>query len=204
MRAPIGLALLICALPVVAAAPPAPQVSDLKLAEGEELVAHVLVTLGKDSLGTISFRLYDKYAPHHVASFAKLAEDGFYDGTTFHRTRPGGFVQGGDPLSRDADPSNDGTGGPGYDLPLEINGKSFVRGTVGAANIGQRDNGSQFFICLKDYPEWDKHYTAIGAVISGIEVADKIAEGKRKGDHPVDKYVMTVHIEKRTKQVKLY
>jgi len=204
MRARLGFMLLVSAWAAVAAAQSAPSASDLQLSEGEEYIAHVDVTLGKDSLGTISFRLYDKYAPNHVASFVKLAEKGFYDGTTFHRTRPDGFVQGGDPLSRDADPSNDGTGGPGYDLPLEINGKSFVRGTVGAANIGQRDNGSQFFICLKDYPDWDKHYTAIGGVISGIEVADKIAEGKRKGDHPVDNYVMTVHIEKRTKQVKLY
>ena len=105
--------------------------------------------LGKESLGPMTVRLHHKYAPKHVQNFVKLAETGFFDGTTFHRTGPESFVQGGDPLSRDADPSNDGTGGPGYELAPEINEKPFVRGTVGAARMEKLDNGSQFFICLK-------------------------------------------------------
>jgi cyclophilin family peptidyl-prolyl cis-trans isomerase len=204
MRPRIILALAAGGWAAFAAAAEAPRPAALELAENEELIAHVRVTVGKDSLGTISFRLQHKYAPEHVKSFADLAQRGFYDGTKFHRTSPESFVQGGDPLSRDADPSNDGTGGPGYDLPLEINGKAFERGTVGAANIGKRDNGSQFFICLKEHPGWDTKYTAFGNVVRGIEVADKIAAGKRKGEHPVEDYVMTVRIEKRVRQVKLY
>jgi len=203
MRARIWVALVAAAGPALAQ-PPATPLPELQLADNEEYIAHVLVTTGRDTMGTMSIRLFHKYAPEHVKSFVALAGKGFYDGTKFHRTKPEGFIQGGDPLSRDADPQNDGTGGPGYDLPLAVNGKNFVRGTVGAANIGKRDNGSQFFICLKEYPDWDQRYTAIGTVFQGIEVADRIAAGKRQGEHPVDSYVMTVRVEKRVREVKLY
>jgi len=203
MRARIWLAFVVGAGPALAQ-PQGTPLPDLELAGNEEYVAHVLVTTGRDTLGTMTIRLFHQYAPEHVKSFVALASKGFYDGTKFHRIKPESFVQGGDPLSRDADPANDGTGGPGYDLPLEINGRSFVRGTVGAANLGKRDNGSQFFVCLKEFPDWDKRYTAIGTVIHGIEVADRIAAGKRQGEHPVDEYVMTVRVEKRVRAVKLY
>jgi peptidyl-prolyl cis-trans isomerase B (cyclophilin B) len=183
---------------------PTPNIADAPVADNEELVATIDVRAGSESFGTITVRLHDKYAPLHVKNFVKLAASGFYDGTTFHRTSPESFVQGGDPLSRDSDRSNDGAGGPGYDQPLEINDKSFTRGAVGAARMGARDNGSQFFICLKDHPEWDKNYSAIGHVIGGLEVADRIAKAERKGEHPVDDFVMTVKVEKRKKQVKLY
>ena len=203
MRAWMGLALAVAAGAAVAQQQATP-LPDLQLADNEEYLAHVQVTMDRDTLGTMTIRLFHQYAPEHVKSFVALASKGFYDGTTFHRTKPEGFIQGGDPLSRDADPANDGTGGPGYDLPLTVNGKNFVRGTVGAANLGKRDNGSQFFICLKDYPDWDKRYTAIGTLIHGIEVADRIAAGKRQGEHPVANYVMTVRVEKRVREVKLY
>jgi cyclophilin family peptidyl-prolyl cis-trans isomerase len=180
------------------------KLSDTPIADNEELVALVTVGLGKETLGTVTIRLHHKYAPEHVKNFVKLAESGFYDGIPFHRTEPESFVQGGDPLAKDANVDNDGTGGPGYDLTPEINDKPFVRGTLGAASMGKRDNGSQFFICLKDHPDWDHKYTAFGNVMNGLEVADKVAAGKRKGEHPVDNYVMTVKVEKRTKQMKLY
>jgi cyclophilin family peptidyl-prolyl cis-trans isomerase len=175
-----------------------------QLASDEELVASVRVTSATETLGVITVRLYDKTAPAHVLNFAKLAAAGFYDGTAFHRIGPESFVQGGDPLSRDADPANDGTGGPGYDLTPELGDTPFVRGTVGAASMGKRDNGSQFFICLRDHPEWDGKYTPIGVVISGLEVGDKIAAAKHKGDRPQQPLHMAVQIEKRTRKVKLY
>lgn len=197
--------LAVLALAAVAAAPPAPpKLSEVQLAADEELFALVRVTCGKDTLGTISIRLHHKYAPQHVKNFVQLAERGFYDGILFHRTGSESFVQGGDPLSRDADPANDGTGGPGYDLQPEINDKPFVRGTVGAASMGKRDNGSQFFISLEEHPEWDMKYTAFGSVASGIKVADKVAAARRKGEHPVDRFEMQVKVEKRTIQLKLY
>jgi cyclophilin family peptidyl-prolyl cis-trans isomerase len=187
-----------------APAVPASKLADTPVGENEELVATIDVRQGKEALGAITVRLHHKYAPAHVKNFVQLAETSFYDGTKFHRVSPESFVQGGDPLSRDADPANDGSGGPGFDQPLELNEKSFTRGAVGAARMGARDNGSQFFICLKDHTEWDKNYTAIGHVIGGLEIADRMSKADRKGEHPVDDFVMTVKVEKRKKQAKLY
>jgi len=200
------LALLGSARSAATDAPPvtAPKLSETQLGPNEELIAVIQVTHGKEAWGTIEVRLHDKYAPAHVQSFVKLAESGFYDGIAFHRVGPESFVQGGDPLSRDADPANDGTGGPGYDLLPEPNDKEHARGTVAAASMGKRESGSQFFIDLKDHPEWNGKYTVFGSVVAGIEVADKIAAQPRKGDHPVDPCTMTVKVEKRTRKQKLY
>jgi peptidyl-prolyl cis-trans isomerase B (cyclophilin B) len=209
MRALVLCAALATVLAASAGSPagepasPAP-LNPAQLGPDEELIALITVLGPKDTLGVITARLYDKYAPAHVLNFAKLALQGFYDGTRFHRILPESVVQGGDPLSRDADPANDGTGGPGYDLTPELNDMSFNRGTLGAASMGQRDNGSQFFICLKDHPDWDRKYTAIGVVLSGLPVADAIGAAKRKGERPLEPYSMTVRIEKRVRQVKLY
>lgn len=195
----------VAATSVLSAATSEPKLSETTLADGEEFIALVSVTQGKEPVGNFTIRLHDKYAPQHVKNFVKLAETGFFDGTTFHRTGDESFIQGGDPLSKDKDPTNDGTGGPGWDLMPEINEKTFVRGTVGAAQMpNKRDNGSQFFVCLKEHPEWDTKYTAFGSVSTGLEVADKIAAGKRKGERPVDDWTMTVKVEKRAKQLKLY
>src|SRR5262245_17363171 len=70
--------------------------------------------------GPIAIRLYPKDAPRTVANFVGLVAKGFYDSLTFHRVHPGFVIQGGDPNSRDANPFNDGQGGPGYTLPAEI------------------------------------------------------------------------------------
>jgi cyclophilin family peptidyl-prolyl cis-trans isomerase len=190
--------------PAEAAKPQKPSLADAPLADNEELVAVLDVTHGKESLGSMVVRLHPKYAPDHVRSFVNLAESGFYDGTRFHRISSESFVQGGDPLSRDDDPKNDGTGGPGYTLPPNPNDKICVRGAFCAAQTGKVDSGSQFFICLKDHPEWDGTYTVFGSVISGIEIADRIGNGPHKGDHPTDAYAIAVHVEKRARKVKLY
>lgn len=190
--------------PPSAATKPAQSLSDAPLAEDEELVARIEVTRGKEAMGTIEVRLHHKYAPLHVKNFVKLAEAGFYDGTVFHRAGAESFLQGGDPLSRDADWSNDGTGGPGYDLTPEVNDKLHERGAVAAASMGNRDSGSQFFIDLKDHPEWNGKYTVFGSVVAGLDVADKIAKSPRKGEHPQEAYAITVKVEKRAKKQKLY
>lgn len=204
-------ALALCTGPAHAQSPPpaqapetAPKLSEQPIGESEEVIATIDVQHGKEALGTITVRLHHKYAANHVKNFIQLAEKGFYDGTKFHRTSPESFVQGGDPLSRDADPANDGSGGPGFDQAIEVNGKSFTRGAVGAARMGARDNGSQFFICLSDHPDWDNNYTNIGHVIGGLDVADRLSKADRKGEHPIDDFVMTVKVEKRKKQMKLY
>lgn len=102
--------------------------------------------------GRMIIRLYDE-TPGHRDNFRKLAADGFFDGTTFHRVIDGFMIQGGDPNSKDDDPHNDGHGGPGYTIPAEIvDGLFHKRGAVAAARTGdagnpeRRSSGSQFYI----------------------------------------------------------
>jgi len=113
-----------------------------------------------------------------------LVDNGLYTGTLFHRVVPGAIIQGGDPLSKDNDPSNDGTGGPGYTLDAEIK-LPHHRGSVASARLDDKVNpkkessGSQFYICLRDLPQLDKlGYTVFGKVIRGMETADKIGSLK--------------------------
>jgi peptidyl-prolyl cis-trans isomerase B (cyclophilin B) len=98
--------------------------------------------------GEIDILLYDD-TPRHTKNFVRLAEEGFYTGTLFHRVVPGFMIQGGDPLSKDATPMADlGMGGPGYELDPEI-GAPHIRGAIAAArsnNPEKRSNGSQFYI----------------------------------------------------------
>ena len=127
--------------------------------------------------GDIEIALYPSLAPKTVANFVKLAEDDFYDGTTFHRVIPGFMIQGGDPNTRDRDPSDDGMGGPGYRIDDEINAAPHLRGVVSMANTGQPNTGgSQFFIVHADSPHLDGKYTVFGRVVSGMEVVDAIAK----------------------------
>lgn len=102
--------------------------------------------------GEIHMILYDE-TPKHKANFLKLASEGYYDSTTFHRIIEGFMIQGGDANSKDDDPSNDGNGGPGYTIPAEFNDKFFhKKGAVSAARMGDNVNpskessGSQFYI----------------------------------------------------------
>lgn len=147
-------------------------------------------------LGKMKIELELKRAPLHSENFLKLAGQGYFDGTTFHRVVPGFVIQGGDPLSKDSDPSNDGTGGPGYTIPAEI-GLPHLRGSIGAArrgdqvNPGRESNGSQFYICLEPQPSLDKMgYTIFAKVIDGMEVADKIAAQPVNGQAPLKPVAM--------------
>ncbi len=125
--------------------------------------------------GTMKIQLFDKVAPRHIGQILMLAQSRQYDGTTFHRVKNGSLIQGGDPNSKDEDLSNDGLGGMGGPLKAEFNDVSFMRGVCGMA-IGNDINSasSQFFICVKDHSEWDKHYTAWGQVVEGYATLDSI------------------------------
>lgn len=154
----------------------APAGSIAAAAAGAEEVA-VLETVQ----GTIVIQFHEKEAPKTVANFKKLVRTGFYDGTYFHRVIAGFMIQGGDPQSKDADPFNDGRGGPGYTVPAEIK-LPHLRGSVATARLGDPQNpkkdssGSQFFIDLAPQPSLDKGgYTVFGKVISGMDAVDKIA-----------------------------
>jgi peptidyl-prolyl cis-trans isomerase B (cyclophilin B) len=129
--------------------------------------------------GIIVLELYPEVAPKTVENFEKLVTDGFYNNLTFHRVVPGFVVQGGDP-------AGNGTGGPGYDVEGEIRtGEKHLRGTLATARTGdqvnpqRRSSGSQFYICLDPQPGLDGQYTIFGAVITGMDVVDKIKVGDR-------------------------
>jgi cyclophilin family peptidyl-prolyl cis-trans isomerase len=143
--------------------------------------------------GRMVIELYPNIAPKMVERFKQLVKEGFYNGTTFHRINPElGIIQGGDPLSKDDNPANDGTGDSPYpNVPGEMSDIPFDRGIVGAARKGARpafggqpgmtekearDTANcQFYITLKKVPEFDKKYTVFGRVIEGLNNADIIA-----------------------------
>ncbi len=124
--------------------------------------------------GDITLALWPDLAPQTVGSFVGLAEQGFYDGTIFHRVIPGFMIQGGCPQGT-------GRGGPGYQFADEINTRKLVRGTLAMANAGPNTNGSQFFIITSPATPWlDGAHTGFGEVVSGMEVVDAI-EGTDTG-----------------------
>ncbi len=104
------------------------------------------------NFGDIHVVLYDE-TPLHKENFLKLAKEGFYDSTTFHRVMNEFMIQGGDPNSKDDIPFNDGQGGPGYTVNAEFNNKFYhKKGALAAARLGDQQNpekkssGSQFYI----------------------------------------------------------
>ena len=119
--------------------------------------------------GNIRVRLFDDESPLAVNNFVFLAQDGFYDSTSFHRVLEGFMAQGGDPLGT-------GAGGPGYVFDNEVdNGLSFDRGGLLAmANAGPDTNGSQFFITFGPTPRLTGGYTIFGEVIEGMDVLNTI------------------------------
>lgn len=127
--------------------------------------------------GVIRIEFFPEVAPNHVASFIELAEQGFYDGTTFHRVEPGFVVQGGDPYSKTGG-GPVGTGGPGYHLAAEFNDRPHKEGTLAMARSQNPDSaGSQFYICLAPAPFLDGNYTVFGQVVEGMDVVHAIAVG---------------------------
>ena len=145
------------------------------------------------SFGKISFKLISELAPETVRNFEKLARDGFYDGTLFHRIIPGFMIQGGDPNTKTDNKGSWGQGGPGYNLKAEFSSRSHLRGIVSMARSQDPDSaGSQFFIVTADSTFLDRQYTVFGEVTEGLDVVDKIVNLKRDGnDCPLEKVQMT-------------
>ena len=142
----------------------------------------------KTNIGDINLELFADKSPETVANFTKLAGEGFYDGTRFHRIIPDFMIQAGDPNSRDDDArATWGTGGPGYQFADEINDVALVEGVLAMANAGPNTNGSQFFIVTAESTPWlDGKHTAFGRVTTGMEVVKTIeAAPTGPGDQPV-------------------
>lgn len=153
------------------------------------------VAIIKTSKGEMVIELWTDVAPKTVANFKKLAAQGFYDGTIFHRIIKGFMIQGGDPLTKDpAAQDRYGTGGPGYKIDAEFNPRPHVRGVISMARNGDpleaggqpprpqyaNSAGSQFFICLDEAPHLNGKYTAFGKLIKGEDVLMRIGDSPTK------------------------
>ena len=152
--------------------------------------------------GIIVIQLFPDVAPAHVDNFVRLANEGYYDGTTFHRVIPGFMIQGGDPNSKDDDRSNDGQGGHSANGPNTVVNAEFSqdlthkRGILSMARAQDPNSaGSQFFIVVADSNFLDQQYSIFGEVIEGMDVADKIVNVKKdSADNPLEKITMKVTI----------
>ena len=135
--------------------------------------------------------LYPEIAPITVENFEKLANDGFYDGLTFHRVIPGFMIQGGCP-------QGNGTGGPGWNIKGEFqsNGiKNDLKHTTGVLSMARAMHpdsaGSQFFIMVADEPHLDGEYAAFGKITEGMDTAQRIVKVRRSwGDCPIEPQVI--------------
>jgi len=132
----------------------------------------------ESAFGRIVIDLLPEQAPNHVGYFIKLAKEGAYDGTTFHRLIKHGIIQGGDPLSKDPSKASQyGTGGLRV-LAFEPGAGSHVRGAVSSVLLpGNKDSaGSQFFVCVTPQTALDGQYTVFGRVVEGIGVVTMMSE----------------------------
>ncbi len=130
----------------------------------------------KTSYGEMTVAFWPDVAPKTVENFKKLAREGFYDGTEFHRIITGFMIQGGCPNTKAGAKGMPGTGGPGWKLKAEFNEKPHVRGVLSMARSSHPDSaGRQFFICHGEARFLDRQYTAFGEVVKGLDVLDRIA-----------------------------
>jgi peptidylprolyl isomerase len=154
------------------------------------------------SMGVIKIELFEDQMPITTGNFITLAEEGFYNGTKFHRVIDNFMIQGGDPNSKGDNTAAYGTGGPGYTVQDEfVEGELLtnVRGTIAMANTGQPNSGgSQFFINTVDNTGLDfnkepfsSKHPVFGRVIDGMDIVDaisKVETGPR--DVPVEPIVV--------------
>lgn len=130
----------------------------------------------KTTYGEMTLAFWPDVAPKTVENFKKLAREGFYNGTAFHRIIKGFMIQGGCPNTKAGASGMPGTGDPGYKVKAEFNAKPHVRGVISMARSSNPDSaGCQFFICHGDARFLDRQYTAFGTVIAGDDVLEKIA-----------------------------
>jgi len=131
----------------------------------------------KTDLGEIVVALYLEQAPKHAENFLKLAREGFYDGTKFHRVVPGFMIQGGDPNTKEGDPSTWGQGGPGYKVERENNKLLHEAGVLAMAKQGNdvESSGSQFFLTSDPAHHLDGRHVVFGKVIEGLDLVRQIA-----------------------------
>jgi len=137
-----------------------------------------IATIEMENGGIINIELYPEIAPNTVNNFIALANEGFYDGLTFHRAIPKFMIQGGCP-------EGTGVGDAGYSIEGEFprnghaNSLSHERGVISMARSASPNSaGSQFFIMVSKAPHLDGEYASFGKVIEGMDQVDKIVKVK--------------------------
>jgi len=144
---------------------------DMTIDTTKEYSAVVIMENGK----SFTIRLQPNKAPITVNSFVFLAQEGFFDGVSFHRVLDGFMAQGGDPTGT-------GSGGPGYQFVNEDSNLMFDRaGVVAMANTGRDTNGSQFFIAFGAIPHLNGDYTIFGQVEEGMETVNALTRRDPSG-----------------------
>ena len=173
------------------------------------------VAIISTEFGDMVVDFFEGNAPKHVESFKLHAENGYYNGTIFHRVIPGFMIQGGDPNTKGENNASYGTGGHAakyygignqnesatWTLPAEFNSIKHREGILSMARANNPNSGgSQFFICAAEAPHLNGKYTVFGQVIEGIEIVDQIVNLPRDArDNPNRRIEMKVRIEKRIK-----
>jgi len=173
------------------------------------------VAIISTEFGDMVVDFFEGNAPKHVESFKLHAENGYYNGTIFHRVIPGFMIQGGDPNTKGQNNASYGTGGHAakyygignqnesatWTLPAEFNSIKHREGILSMARANNPNSGgSQFFICAAEAPHLNGKYTVFGQVIEGIEIVDQIVNLPRDArDNPNRRIEMKVRIEKRIK-----
>ena len=152
----------------------------------EPIVLHMVL-----EKGVVKIQTFPNKAPKTVKRITELAESGFYDGLTFHRVISGFMAQGGDP-------NGDGTGGSGTNIKEEFNDIKHERGIVSMARANDPDSAdSQFFICYDTHPFLDGKYTVWGKVIEGMNLIDRIPEGRGQNGQVLSNATKIITIRKK-------
>lgn len=194
MTAVLMCALMLCSCRLAADEPAAPAEPTAEpaaepaesaepTAEGEKGQITHYAEIDIADQGVITVALYGNDAPISVANFVKLANEGFYNGLTFHRIISGFMMQGGDP-------NGNGTGGSGENIKGEFsangvdNTLSHTRGAISMARSAAFDSASsQFFIMHQDYTSLDGQYAVFGYVTDGMDIVDDICESAKPTDN---------------------
>ena len=165
------------------------------------------------NFGDMVVEFYPDIAPMHVESFIALANEEYFNGTTFHRVIPGFMIQGGDPNSRNENRATHGTGGRAgkffglgneedpstWLIPQEFSDTPHVKGILSMARTNDPNSASsQFFVCHDNANFLDNNYTVFGKVIDGLDIIDEIANvAKDQNDNPLERVEMSIRIAKR-------
>ena len=166
------------------------------------------------NFGDMVVEFYPDIAPMHVESFMALANEEYFNGTTFHRVIPGFMIQGGDPNSRNENRATHGTGGRAgkffglgneedpstWLIPQEFSDTPHVKGILSMARTNDPNSASsQFFVCHDNANFLDNNYTVFGKVIDGLNIIDEIVNvAKDQNDNPLERVEMSIRIAKRS------